>query len=91
MSELTMYLFNEEDSRFAGAVFSELVKAESWIQRHALSGTLTAYPIDIGVYDWAVEEGYFLPKRDSHRTASFIGGFTTARQEHYHYKNGAKA
>ena len=45
-------MFNSEKAKFAGAVFSSLPKARKWISSHKLSGLLTAYPIDIGVYNW---------------------------------------
>jgi hypothetical protein len=49
---------------------------------------LTLYPLDIGVYEWAIARGLFTPKKDKHRTVEFIGGFTTASMEHYHYEHG---
>jgi hypothetical protein len=45
--------------------------------RH-VGGADPRYPIDAGVYDWAV-----------HRTPSFIGGFSSSRQERRYYSGGA--
>ena len=62
--------------------------AESWIRQHGLSGTLTAYPMDVGTYNWAVSVGHFTPTRDDQRSAEFIQRFSSATQEHYHYELG---
>ena len=41
--------------QFPGGVFSTIERAEAWIERNRRSGMLTAYPIDQGCFDWAVE------------------------------------
>ncbi|MGE8242425.1 MAG: DUF7710 domain-containing protein [Sphingobacterium sp.] len=46
--------FHGEGGRFSSGVFTSIEKAEIWIARHKLSGVLTAYPIDEGLYDWAL-------------------------------------
>jgi hypothetical protein len=74
--------------RFAGGLFSTRAEAEAWIERHALSGVLTLYPLDEGVYNWAIQKGLFRPKKPHESEAPFIGGFTTASQPHYHYEGG---
>ncbi len=73
---------------FPGGVFTERDIAEAWIERHKLTGTLTRYPLNIGVYDWIVAQGSFTPKRPHHNSAEFIGTFSSAIQEHYHYQHG---
>ena len=84
-----LFLFHSAGkSRFCGGVFSDREIAEKWISGHALTGVLTKYPLDVGVYDWAIENSYFTPNKEHQFTAEFIGGFTTAAQEHYHYENG---
>jgi hypothetical protein len=85
-----VWLFNGEMGRFASAVFTELILAEDWIKTNKLTGVLTKYPINSGVYDWAVKEGMFNVKKEEHTTSLFIGKFTTAGQEHYHYENGER-
>jgi hypothetical protein len=72
----------------ASAIFSGKEKAEAWIKKYALSGILEKMPLDKSVYDWTIEQGYFKPKRDDQKSASFIGAFTSAYLEHYHYENG---
>ena len=74
---------------FPSGVFSDRDKAEAWIAEHGLTGTLTLYPLDIGVYQWAIENGYFTPKRDDQQSAKFVERFTCGH-EHYHYENGKR-
>jgi hypothetical protein len=85
-----VWIFNEEGAAFPGAVFSSKAIAESWIAKHRLSGTLTLYPVDEGVYDLFVAQGWFKPKRPEHLEPAFIGGFTQASQDHEHYEEGRR-
>ena len=84
-----MWVFNGASATFPSGVFSSREKAEAWIQLHGLTGVLTRYPIDIGVYEWTIEVGAFKPKRDDQTTPQFIQRFSSASQEHYHYENGS--
>jgi hypothetical protein len=86
-----IWIFNGPKSQFPSGVFTEREIAESWIRQHSLSGTLTAYPVNIGTYDWAVSLGHFTPKRDDQRRPEFIESFSSATQEHYHYEHGNAA
>lgn len=86
-----IWIFNGPKSQFPSGVFTQREAAESWIRQHGLSGTLTAYPVDVGTYDWAVSVGHFTPKRDDQRSAEFIQRFSSATQEHYHYEHGTTA
>jgi hypothetical protein len=86
-----VWLFHGEGAAFAGGVFSTRASAEGWIRDRRLSGILTAYPVDVGVYDWAVAAGHFHPRHEKHSTPAFVGWFTSAAQEHYHYVDGAPA
>lgn len=83
-----IWVFHSVNSRFPGGVFTSKEKAEVWIAANKLTGMLTAYPPDQGVYDHAIESGAFKPVKEEHFTSGFIGGFTSASQEHYHYENG---
>lgn len=83
-----VWIFNGPNSQLPSGVFTKREDAERWIKQHGLSGTLTAYPVDTGTYDWAVNAGIFKPKRDDQRSAEFIQRFSSASQEHYHYENG---
>jgi hypothetical protein len=71
--------------RFASGVFSSREKAEEWINKHQLTGVLTNYPLDTGVYEWALENDSFKVNREEKTQAKFIQHFSSASQEHYHY------
>jgi len=68
--------------------FSTLERAEEWISRHALTGLITAYPVDHGVYDWAVENSFFHPKKEHHGTPHHIATFSGGALPHVHYEEG---
>lgn len=85
-----IYIFNGENARLPSGAFSELARAEEWIAAHRLSGLLTWYPLDAGVYDYAVANNLFAPKKPHHTEPSFIGSFTTAYVEHHHYVDGVR-
>lgn len=84
-----IWVFNGERSVLPSGVFSSRGLAESWIAEHKLSGILTAYPLDQGAYQWAIQQGVFTPTEDYQQEAKFIGRFTSAALEHYHYENGS--
>jgi hypothetical protein len=81
-----VWVFNGPNSTFPSGVFSTKERAEDWIHRHRLEGTLTAYPLDISAYDWALKHNLFKPRRDDQKSPEFMQRFTTASQEHYHYR-----
>lgn len=84
-SRAWVWVFFGAGARFASGVFDTRDKAEDWIRRHGLHGTLTRYPMNTGVYDWAIEQGHFAPSKPHHTSREFIQGFTSATQEHQHY------
>jgi hypothetical protein len=86
----TVWVFNGTHASFPAAVFTALDKAEAWIAAHRLSGTLSEFPLDVGVWDWAVEQGTFHPRDDSQRAPDFVGRFSSAGQQHHHYEDGAR-
>ena len=84
----SVWVFNGARSNFPSGVFRKREPAETWIEANGLTGTLTKYPLDVGVYDWAIEVGLFKPKKPHETTTEFIQCFTTASQEHFHYIDG---
>ena len=66
-------------------------EAEWWILKHRLSGVLTEYLLNVGVYDWAIENELFRPQNNKENSAEFIGGFSSASQKHFHYEDGELA
>lgn len=87
-NEFTCWVFNGNGGAFPSGVFLSREAAHEWIQKNQLSGVLTGYPTDQGVYDWAVAKGAFKPKKPAHTTSAFIGSFSDASQPHYHYVDG---
>ena len=61
-----------------------------WIHKHGLSGLLTRYPVAEGAYDYAISRGFFRPKTPQQLTAKFVGTFSAAAFEHYHYEDGVR-
>ena len=87
MSEKYIWVFHGAGGRFSSGVFESKKLAESWISNNKLQGVLTKYPVNKGVYDWAIEKGYFKAKKEEHSTPGFMQKFTTGSQEHYHYED----
>lgn len=77
---------------FPSGVFSKLDLAERWIEKYVLTGVLTEYPVDIGAYDWALENNLLdLDDEDPNASlSSIVGNFSTAYQRHYHYSDGVR-
>ena len=85
-----IYVFQGSGARLCTAVFSSMDKAEAWIKKYGLSGLLTKYPLNEGVYDWAIENHYFTPKNEQQKTPVFIQKFSSASLEHFHYESGER-
>ncbi|MCE3226470.1 MAG: hypothetical protein K0S32_1021 [Bacteroidetes bacterium] len=83
-----VYVFSGSNSTFPGGVFLDFDSANNWIKKHHLSGTLNVYPVNVGLYDWAIQRGYFEIKKEDHSNPAFIEKFTSASLEHYHFENG---
>jgi hypothetical protein len=89
MTQLNVvYVFNGEGGRFPGGVFTSYANASKWIGLHRLTGILTAYPLDTGLYDWALDQDFFEIKKEYQRESKFIQNFSCAASEHYHFENG---
>ncbi|HNY31596.1 MAG TPA: hypothetical protein PKO15_11970 [Fibrobacteria bacterium] len=85
-----VWVFLGNGAANCGGVFSILADAERWIVKHKLSGVLTKYPLGMGVWEWAQTMKYFTPKNERHYAPNFIGGFTSASMEHFHYQEGCR-
>lgn len=83
-----VFIFNSNKSCFSSAVFSSFPLANIWIEKNALSGVLTEYPLNQGSYDWAVEQGYFKVKSPIDRAPVFIGSFISTYQKRWHFIDG---
>jgi hypothetical protein len=84
-----VWIFHGVKAQFSSGVFSSREKAENWIKTHKLTGILSQYPLNQGVYDWAIENNYFKPKNTELVNAEFIQRFSSASQIHFHYLEGA--
>lgn len=90
MTDEYVWLFHGAKGRFPGGVFTSRQAAEDWIQVNKLSGVLTKYPVDVGSFEWAKQNG-FVSENLLHRADStFIGSFSSASFEHFHFENGEK-
>ncbi len=85
-----VWVFNGAHGHFPSGVFSSRSAAEAWISENRLTGTLTAYPLDLGAYQWAVDVRVFTPTNEKHRSPDFIANFSSASQEPGHYEDGTK-
>ena len=88
MSQPTVWVFCGAKAAFPAGIFHSKIEAESWIQRNRLTGTLTEYPVGVGVYDWAIQNGLFNPTKPEHSEPQFIQRFSSASQHHAHYEDG---
>ncbi len=86
MAGETVWLFQGNRVSQPSAACSELGRAVHIIAQRSLSGLLTEYPLNEGVYDWAVRRGFYRPKGEP--DPIFIGKFTSASQKHYHFEHG---
>jgi hypothetical protein len=92
LPEKHVWIFNGPGARFPAGAFTSRGLAEEWIRARRLSGVLTAYPLDEGVFDWAMRHDLVTGRaRGRGDDPVFVGAFSSATQEHYHYENGAKS
>lgn len=83
-----VWVFNGNGGTFPAGIFASKEDAETWIISNQLSGCLTKYPVGVGLYEWAIAEGHWAPKKEHHREPQFIQRFSSAALEHYHYEAG---
>jgi hypothetical protein len=81
-----VWIFNGDVNKFPSAVFSSYENAVEWISINKSIGTLTYYPVDISVYDWAVKNEYFKLKAGKQSSPTFISNFSSASQEHFRFE-----
>lgn len=86
----SVWAFNGARSTFPSGIFLSREAAEEWIRQHALTGTLTQYPLNVGMYEFAISAGRFSPKKPEHTTSDFIGRFSGGGLDHFHYEDGVR-
>lgn len=62
-------------------VFSDYYSAVDWIIKYSLSGYLGKFPVDIGVFDWAIQKEIHVPSEDDRIE---IFGMETVPYERYY-------
>ena len=86
------WVFLAEGASFPGGVFTSRELAEAWIQSRGLSGVLTAYPLDESCFDWASQHGLVTGRAAARGDEpAFVGAYTSAAQDHFHYSAGQPA
>ena len=85
-----VWVFVGDGAHFPCGAFVDFASADQAARRNKLSGVLTAYPLDILVYDWAVANSSFRPTEERHSSPKYIQQFTSAVLEHYHYHEGER-
>lgn len=83
-----VWIFNGVKAKFPSAVFLTKEEAFMWIKKKELTGALTRYPVGISVHEWATQNGHFKVKCEDDFTPEFIGNFSSAAQEHFHFEDG---
>jgi len=84
----SVWVFVGEGANFPSGVFDSREAAGNWIVANELSGSLTEYPLNTSVYDWAIANDLWQPKRDDQKSAKFIQRFSSAHLAHFHYEHG---
>ena len=88
----SVWIFNGSGGKFPGGVFSDFDLARKWIEKSSLTGVLTRYPVNEGCFDWALRLNLLNMKKETLEKKkddpNFIGSFSTASQEHYHFEKG---
>lgn len=83
-----VYVFHAKGACYASAIFSSYKKAQQWVVQNGLCGVLTAYPLNSGCYDWAIEQGYFKRATAIDRSPIFIGRFVSTYQKYWRFEHG---
>ena len=84
-----IYVFSGEGGGFPGGVFDSIENAENWIALHNLTGVLSFYPLNTGVFDWAVSNGFVKPEMAAKTTSRRIANYESYL-DHAHYENGKR-
>jgi len=85
---MRVWVFMGDKGHFPMGVWSSLNFAHRYLHDQALTGSLTAYEIDLPAYDWAIDTGNFKPSKDQHRSLKFRQTFSNQFQEHYTFRDG---
>ncbi|HYF50566.1 MAG TPA: hypothetical protein VEJ63_14235 [Planctomycetota bacterium] len=87
-SGMQVWVFMGEKGQYPMGVWSSLPLAHRYIHDQALTGSLTAYELDLPAYEAAINSGQFKPSKDQHRSHKFRQTFSNRYQEHYNFREG---
>jgi hypothetical protein len=85
---MQVWVFMGERGTVPMGVWAALDTAHKYIHDEQLSGSLTAYELDVPIYEAAIDSGKFKPNRDQHRSLKFRQTFNNQYQEHYTFREG---
>lgn len=83
----TVWIVTANGARWPGGIFLTEQAAREFIDRHAISGMLSEFPLGESTYDHATRLGLFRPKNEKERSGEFIAQFSP-RLPHYHFTDG---
>ncbi len=83
-----LWAFQGVGSDCTNGIFTSKELAIKYIKEYSLSGILIKLPLDVSIYQWAIDMGYFNPTKDYMKSSQFIQRFNSAYLEHYHFHNG---
>jgi len=91
----SVWVFVGSNSKFPSGIFQDKKLAQKWISEKALTGTLSAMPLNESVFDWAIQNDALTLKKEKIEEKAkdpyFIQDCLPASLEHYHYKYGQQS
>lgn len=83
-----VFVFIGDGALLPSGMYEKYDDAMDWVKKNKLSGSLHRLPVNVGLYDWALEKGFFEAKQDHQKTARFIERFQCASVDHWHIEDG---
>jgi hypothetical protein len=80
-----VWIFQATECPYPVACFTEKEKADSWVEKNNLRGTLTKMPFNISIFDWATQSGHYFPRPEELANTSIQGTFSSAYLKHEHF------
>ena len=80
-----IWIIQANKSRNIVGCFETQQAAEAFIHLHKIPCILQKIPVNIAIYDWVIQQGYWQPKYESQKTTPFIAQFNSAYLQHEHY------
>lgn len=74
-----VYVFMGEAANYPAGIFESKEKAEEVIKRYSLTGILSLYPIDMLLYNWAIEKKFSISKRNIKKAPNILANLVVHR------------